>query len=135
MTNGPSEPMESNQSARRLALLETFMAAWNAHDVDGLMACMADDCRFNASAGPEAEGKSHIGRDAVRASYAALFSAFPEAAWTNGRHMVSGDSGLSSWRFVGTTAAGKIVDVDGCDIFRFSGDLIALKDSYRKARG
>jgi hypothetical protein len=26
------------------------------------------------------------------------------------------------------------VDVQGCDIFRFDGDLIALKDSYRKAR-
>ncbi|TIM18244.1 MAG: DUF4440 domain-containing protein, partial [Mesorhizobium sp.] len=36
---------------------------------------------------------------------------------------------------VGTTAAGQQIEVDGCDIFAFSGELIALKDSYRKARG
>jgi hypothetical protein len=27
------------------------------------------------------------------------------------------------------------VDVRGCDVFAFDGDLIAVKDSYRKARG
>ena len=38
------------------------------------------------------------------------------------------------WRFVGTDKTRKTVDVQGCDIFRFDGNLIALKDSYRKAR-
>lgn len=121
-------------SARRLALLDRFLAAWNARDVDGLMACMAQECAFHASAGPDAEGRKFVGRDAVRASYAALFDTFPMAAWTRGSHAVSGDTGLSSWRFVGTNASGQQVDVDGCDIFTFAGDLIALKDSYRKAR-
>ena len=71
----------------------------------------------------------------MRVAYAALFDAFPKAVWTRGRHVVTGDTGLSSWRFVGTTAAGQQIEVDGCDIFAFSGELIALKDSYRKARG
>lgn len=124
----------SDQKHRRLAVLERFMEAWNGRDVEGLMACMAEDCAFNASAGSEAEGRRHVGRDAVRASYAALFDAFPHAAWVNGHHAVMGDTGLSSWRFVGTNIAGQTVEVDGCDIFSFSGDLIALKDSYRKAR-
>ncbi|RFC68948.1 MULTISPECIES: nuclear transport factor 2 family protein [Mesorhizobium] len=121
-------------TARRLALLDRFLAAWNARDVDGLMACMAQDCAFHASAGPDAEGRKFVGRDVVRASYAALFDTFPKAAWTRGSHVVTGDIGLSSWRFVGTNASGQQVDVDGCDIFTFAGDLIALKDSYRKAR-
>jgi beta-alanine degradation protein BauB len=119
---------------RRLEVLDRFLTAWNARDVDTLMACMAQDCAFHASAGPDAAGRRHVGRDAVRASYVALYEAFPQAAWENGRHLVVGDTGLSSWRFVGTTAAGQTVEVDGCDIFTFSGDLIALKDSYRKAR-
>ncbi|MBB4002104.1 nuclear transport factor 2 family protein [Aurantimonas endophytica] len=129
------EVVDSDLSARRLAVLDRFMGAWNARDVEGLMACMAQDCAFNASAGPGAEGKRHVGREAVRAAYAGLFDAFPEAAWTNGRHAIMGDTGLSSWRFVGTSTGGQKVDVDGCDVFAFSGDLIALKDSYRKARG
>jgi hypothetical protein len=125
---------DDTMAHRRLALLERFMDAWNARDLDGLMACMADDCAFNASGGPDADGRRHVGRDAVRASYAALFDTFPKAAWTNGRHVISDDTGLSSWRFIGTNAAGQTIEVDGCDIFIFGGDLIALKDSYRKSR-
>ena len=121
--------------ARRLAVLDRFMSAWNARDVDGLMACMAQDCAFHGSAGPDAEGKRHVGREAVRAAYTGMFEAFPQAAWTNGRHVIMGETGLSSWRFVGTSVHGETVTVDGCDIFAFSGELISLKDSYRKARG
>ena len=119
---------------RRRDTLVRFMAAWNARDVDALMACMADDCAFHASVGPEVQGRRFIGRDAVRASYAAMFDTFPDAAWTADNHHVAGDTGLSEWRFIGTDKTGEQVDVQGCDIFRFSGDLIALKDSYRKNR-
>lgn len=119
---------------RRLALLECFTDAWNAHDVDALMACMSENCAFNASAGSEAEGTRYVGIAAVRSAYASIFEAFPDAAWTNSRHIVSGNTGLSYWRFVGTKTSGEKVEVDGCDIFAFDGDRIALKDSYRKAR-
>ena len=128
------EVVDDAQAHRRREVLIRFAAAWNARDVDALMECMAQDCAFQTSAGPDAEGKRHEGRAAVRAAYAAVFDAFPHAAWTADRHHVMGDMGLSDWRFIGTDSAGKTVDVLGCDLFRFDGDLIALKDSYRKAR-
>lgn len=126
------EAVEHAVADRRQSVLVRFMAAWNARDVDALMACMAADCVFHASSGAEAEGVRHLGPEAVRAAYAAMFDAFPEAAWTADRHTVLGDIGLSEWRFVGTRRDGQRVDVQGCDLFRFDGDLIALKDSYRK---
>ncbi len=144
VTNGSSslplaflevEVVDDALAQRRRATLERLMAAFNARDLDGLMACMSADCAFHAAAGPGAEGTAHRGRDAVRAAYAAIFDAFPKAAWTEGAHMVAGDTGLSTWRFVGTTRDGAAVDVRGCDVLAFDGDLIALKDSYRKARG
>ena len=128
------EVVDDAVAHRRREVLIRFMAAWNARDVDGLMACMADSCAFHSSAGPDAEGSRYLGRDAVRAAYAAMFDAFPQAAWTADLHHVAGDTGLSEWRFTGTDGTGRTVDVQGCDIFRFDGDLIALKDSYRKAR-
>lgn len=128
------ESVAQTRDHARRAVLERFLAAWNARDLDGLMGCMAAECSFHASAGPEAEGERHVGRDAVRAAYAALFDAFPEARWTEAAHHVAGDTGLSEWRFSGTDRAGRTVDVQGCDIFRFEGELIALKDSYRKSR-
>lgn len=129
------EVVDDALAQRRRAVMERLMAAFNARDLDGLMGCMSSDCAFHGAAGPEAEGTVHRGREAVRAAYAAIFAAFPQAAWTEGTHAVAGDTGLSTWRFVGTTGAGAAVDVRGCDVFAFDGELIALKDSYRKARG
>jgi quercetin dioxygenase-like cupin family protein len=129
------EVVDDATAHRRRDTMVAMMAAFNARDVDGVMACMAQDCAFHASAGAEAEGQRHIGRDAVRRATEAVFAAFPQAAWTEGQHVVAGNTGLSSWRFVGQKVDGSTVDVCGCDVFAFDGDLIALKDSYRKARG
>jgi ketosteroid isomerase-like protein/mannose-6-phosphate isomerase-like protein (cupin superfamily) len=120
--------------AARLATLFRFMNAWNARDVDALMDCMAGDCAFHASGGPDAAGRRHVGASSVRAAYQAIFEMYPEAAWTESRHLVIGDRGLSEWRFVGRDRDGNRVEVDGCDLFAFDGELIRLKDSYRKVR-
>jgi quercetin dioxygenase-like cupin family protein len=128
------ELLDDELARRRRACLERFGDAWNAHDVDKLMTCMAEDCEFRASAGLEANGAAHRGREAVRAAYAAVFADFPQSAWTGPRHIVAGDRGLSQWRFVGTDRQGGRVEVDGCDLLTFEGDLIKVKDSYRKQR-
>jgi mannose-6-phosphate isomerase-like protein (cupin superfamily) len=128
------ETVADEAARRRRDTLVRFMAAWNARDPDALMACMAEDCAFNASAGPEAEGRRFVGRDEVRAAYCGVFETFPQASWTADSHHVAADTGLSAWRFVGTDRTGRTVEVQGCDIFRFEGDLIAVKDSYRKNR-
>lgn len=128
------EVVDDALADRRSATLEAMMAAFNARDTEGVMACMAENCAFHASAGPQADGQRHHGRAAVRQATEAIFATFPEAAWTEGQHMVFGDTGLSTWRFVGRRDDGTTVDVHGCDVFGFDGALIALKDSYRKAR-
>ncbi len=129
------EVVDDARDAARIATMTRLMDCFNARDLDGLMACMSESPAFHGSAGPLAEGVTHQGRDAVRASYAALFEAFPQAAWTEGKHHIAGETGLSSWRFIGRSASGGEVDIRGCDIFTFEGDLIRVKDSYRKARG
>jgi quercetin dioxygenase-like cupin family protein len=129
------EVVDDAPAHRRRARMQALMDAFNARDLDALMACMAEDCAFHAAAGPGTEGKVHQGREAVRAAYAAIFETFPQAEWAEGTHHVVGETGLSTWHFRGTTRDGAAVDVRGCDVFAFDGDLIALKDSYRKARG
>lgn len=131
---GAGESLGDALAAARLACLERFAAAWNARDVEALMACMADDCAFQASAGPDADGLRHEGPAAVRAAYEAVFEQFPKAAWTRASHRLMGDHGISSWRFVGTDRRGVAIEVLGCDLFTFEGERIALKDSYRKSR-
>jgi len=124
----------SGSSADLLRLLDSFAAAWNRHDLDALMSMMTDDCVFEASAGPQVDGERSEGKSAVRAAYAAVFEAFPDAHWANARHFVAGDRGVSEWTFSGTQRDGSRVEVTGCDLLTFSQGKIAVKNSYRKKR-
>ena len=115
--------------------LQAFADAWCRHDLDALMSFMTDDCVFHSGAGPDASGTRYVGRDAVRAGFAKAWADIPDAQWTRPRHFVSGNRGVSEWTFTGTrTSDGVRVEVDGCDIFTFSGNLIRVKDSWRKQR-
>ncbi len=78
-----------------VALLERFAEAWNRHDLDALVAMMTDDCVFEASSGPQVDGQRSDGKPAVRAAYAAVFEAFPDAHWAKPVHFVAGSRGVS----------------------------------------
>jgi ketosteroid isomerase-like protein len=125
---------DSALQAARLKCLQDFANAWNAHDLDALMAAMSDDCVFHGSAGSEIEGTVFEGREAVAKGYARFFEIFPDAQWNDDEHWVAGDKGVSAWRFTGTTVDGQAVEMNGCDLFEFEGDKIRVKDSYRKQR-
>lgn len=128
-----SASMAADETAA-LKMLDAFAAAWNRHDVDGLMACMADDCVFEAAAGPDVAGTRHVGRDAVRRAYAAVFDTYKDGRWNNPRHFVAGTRAVSEWTFTGTTKDGQRVEVNGCDVFTLRGTTIVVKNSYRKQR-
>ena len=111
-----------------------FTAGWNRHDLDVLMTFMADDCVFESTAGPEPCGTRHAGRERVRAAFARVFASFPDAAFRDARHFVADDRGVSEWRFTGTGADGRRLEVDGCDLFTFREGKIAVKSSFFKTR-
>ena len=111
-----------------VSFLKSFADAWNRHDLDLLMAHMADDGVFVSSSGAQAEGAG-----AVRAAFAQVFALFPDASWREDTHFVSGDRGVSEWVFTGTDAEdGDVVQERGCDLFTFRDGKIAVKDTYLK---
>ena len=111
-----------------------FDTGWNRHDIDALMTFMADDCVFEGAAGPEEHGTRYRGREQVREAFARIFAAFPDVRFDELRHFVAGDRGVSEWIFRGTSADGTQVAVNGCDVFTFRSDKIAVKSSFLKAR-
>jgi steroid delta-isomerase-like uncharacterized protein len=115
-------------------ILQDFADAWNRHDIDALMSFMTDDCVFESSAGPDVCGARYAGREAVRASFAEVWTTFPDARWSNARHFVVGDRGVSEWTFTGSRADRTRVEVYGCDLFTCRNGKIVLKNSYRKNR-
>ncbi|HEY8709113.1 MAG TPA: nuclear transport factor 2 family protein [Burkholderiaceae bacterium] len=126
--------MNSAPTPITTATLAAFSDAWNRHDVDALMRFMSDDCVFQTAAGPDACGTRHSGRDAVRKAFAAAWETLPDAQWSNGKHFVQGDFGVSQWTFTGTAADGSRVETDGVDVFVFRNGKIELKNAFRKVR-
>lgn len=114
--------------------LQSFMDAFNAHDVNAIMLHMTDNCVFNASAGPDSAGEQFSGQEKVKAAFEEVFAAFPDAHWQSPQHFIFGDRGLSEWFFTGTKSDGTRVEVSGCDLFTFEDAKIAIKNSYRKNR-
>lgn len=115
-------------------MLADFAAAWNRHDIDALMAFMADECAFHAVAGPDLLGRSFVGRDAVREGFKLAWTTFPDAAWLDGEHFVAGDRGVSESTFRGTRADGTRIEARMVDVFTFRNGRIAVKNAYRKDR-
>ena len=124
------------QSKKKITedFLQSFADAFNAHDVKAIMTHMTDDCVFEASAGPDADGEKFIGQEQVKKAFENVFATFRDAHWGNPRHFIKGDRGFSEWIFTGTKADGIKVEVTGCDLFTFRDGKIAVKNSYRKNR-
>ena len=126
--------MSKQSTEITIEFLQAFADAWNRHDVDDLMSFMTDDCVFESSAGDESCGTRYEGREAVRMGYAKAWKDFPDARWSDARHFLSGNRGVSEWVFSGTQADGKRVELVGCDLFSFRDGKIAIKNSFRKNR-
>jgi steroid delta-isomerase-like uncharacterized protein len=116
-------------------LLVEHTDAWNSHDLDRLMRLFADDCVFEASAGPDSHGRRFEGRAYVTAAFAEVLESMPDANWGDGRHFVIADDyGVSEWRLTGTRVDGTCVDVLGCDFLTVRRGKIVRKNSFRKQR-
>lgn len=126
--------MSQEQQTVTVGTLQDFASAWNRHDIDALMGFMAEDCEFNAVAGPELLGRSFKGHGAVREGFEMAWKTFPDAAWLDGEHFVAGDRGVSESTFRGTKADGSRIEARMVDVFTFRDGKIAVKNAYRKDR-
>ncbi len=116
-------------------MLEQVLAAFNRHDLDAIMASFADDAVLETPRGADPWGTRFVGKAAVRGGLAARFAGIPDVHYSEGRHFVCGDRGVSEWLLTGTTTAGERIAVHGCDHFEFRDGLIVRKDSYWKIVG
>ena len=115
-----------------IATLKTILDAFNAHDLDAIMAWFAEDCTLDMPRGPEPWGQRYAGKAAVREALAGRFRGLPDVHYGEDRHWVSGSMGVSEWLLTGTTPDGRAVRVRGCDHLEFRDGLIVRKDSYWK---
>ena len=102
-------------------LIERYNAAWNAQDLDAIVALHADDVVFhNHTADERAEGA-----DAVREHIARIFRNNPTLRFTTRSLHAGDDFAICEW-----TASTGSKEWDGVDVFPLRNGLIARKDVY-----
>lgn len=114
--------------------LAELCAAFNAHDLDRIMAVFADDCVLEMPRGDAPWGTRFEGREAVRAALATRFAGLPDVHYGDAAHFVDegAGTGISRWTLTGTTPEGERKEVRGCDFYTFRAGKVARKDSYWK---
>lgn len=114
--------------------LKAITTAFDAHDLDGIMAHFADDAVFEGPRGTEPWGTRFVGLKEIREGFAARFSTIPDIRYQHDEHFVDGDRGASEWTLSGTTTDGQPIEVRGCDLWTLRDGMVVKKDSYWKLR-
>jgi len=120
------------------AILESYGAAWNCHDVDAILALHTEDAVFeNHTSGGIAVGKRQI-----RELIDSVFATFPDLRFATRRTYFGEGVAVFEWTATATHAkpiargertfppTGKTLAWDGMDVLPIRDGLIARKDVY-----
>ncbi len=107
-------------------IIDQFNAAFNAHDIDAVMALMTDDCVFENTY-PPPDGERFEGQAAVRANFAAFFAESPHAHFEFEDIFACDDRVCVRWLYRWGDG-----HVRGVAVFRARDNLIVEKLSYVK---
>jgi steroid delta-isomerase-like uncharacterized protein len=131
-----TDPGKDSTEALHQAI-DRYNAAWNAHDLDAVMAMHAPDMVFaNHTAGESAEGEE------ARAHIGSIFATWPDIAFTTRRLYVREGLVVQEWTAVATHTqtmrrgglvaepTGRRVEWDGLDVIPFENGLVKRKDVY-----
>jgi steroid delta-isomerase-like uncharacterized protein len=124
------------------AAIARYNEAWNAHDLDAIMAMHAPDMVFeNHTAGERAEGED------VRGHVGSIFATWPDIAFAARRLYVRDGLVVQEWTATATHSSemrrgelvaeptGKRISWDGLDVIPFEDGLVKRKDVYSDSVG
>lgn len=89
-------PPDGARAARQLAV--ALVAAWNAHDLDGALACFAADCEGR----DVAQATPYRGCAAMRRAMAGYCRALPDVRFALDDLVIAGDRVVAVWTATGT---------------------------------
>jgi ketosteroid isomerase-like protein len=109
------------------AVLDRLCAATNAHDLDGVVACFAEDYRNEAPVHP---ARGFVGREQVRRNWQQIFAFVPDVSATVLASVVDGDTVWSEWEHSGTRPDGSNHLMRGVIVFGVRDDLASWARFY-----
>jgi steroid delta-isomerase-like uncharacterized protein len=138
-----SPPVLAAQTpATTVALVDAYMAAWNAHDAATAAGFMTDDVEYyDASEPAPQKGRGNAQQNVIQA----FMTAAPDCRWTRSGTPVVDRSGIAfQWSFEGTNtgpwsdgtkATGKHFSFHGLTLVRVKRGKIAYQGDYYDAYG
>lgn len=115
-------------------LLTDLVAAWDRQDVEGTLACFAEDAVYHEAFGPGALGNTRNGKAAIRDALKAGFAAYPGSRLRSVGKPILGEAGhaAAEWEFEYTGPDGQAAKMRGCDFFVIEGNKIQVKNAFVK---
>ncbi len=96
------------------AMVEQLVRATNAHDIDALVECFAEDYSNETPVHP---GRGFVGRDQVRRNWEQIFAFVPDVRARVVRVAVDGDTAWTEWEMTGTRRDGTADCMRGVILF------------------
>jgi steroid delta-isomerase-like uncharacterized protein len=126
------------EGAELQEFIDRYNDAWNAHDVDAIVAMHTDDSVFEN----HVTGDVNVGREQIGSAIRGIFSVFPDLSFEGRRQYIREDLVVQEWTARGThegtmtrggvkvEPTGKKVDYKGMDVIPIRDGLVARKDVY-----
>ena len=118
--------------------IDRYNDAWNAHDVDAIVAMHTEDSVFEN----HVTGDLNVGREQIGAAIRGIFSVFPDLSFEGRRQYIREGLVVQEWTARGThegtmkrggvevLPTGKRVEYKGMDVIPIRDGLVARKDVY-----
>ena len=114
------------------SFVDKFLEPWNAHDVEGALALMTEDCVWEITRGSEPHGTRFEGSKAVRAAIADAFRAMPDIHYEPVHCSFGQDLVVVELLVTATLAGLGPARFQACDVMTVRDGKVAAKRSYRK---
>jgi len=108
-------------------VLERLVRALSEHDLNGLVACFANDYVNETPVHPL---RGFTGHEQVRRNWTQIFTGVPDLRVELPRQIVDGDTAWTEWDMSGTRRDGQQFLMRGVVIFRIAADLITSARFY-----
>jgi steroid delta-isomerase-like uncharacterized protein len=124
--------------AKLQRFIDRYNDAWNAHDVDAIVAMHTEDSVFEN----HVTGDVNVGRERIGSVIRGIFSVFPDLSFEGRRQYIREDLVVQEWTARGThegamtrggitvEPTGRRVEYKGMDVIPIEDGLVARKDVY-----
>src|SRR5256885_10526274 len=118
--------------------IDRYNDAWNAHDIDAVVAMHTEDSVFEN----HVTGDVNVGREQIGSAIRGIFSVFPDLSFEGRRQYLREDLVVQEWTARGThegtmcrggiavEPTGRKVDYKGMDVIPIRHGLVARNDVY-----